>query len=121
MKKSLVFCGVSLVFVTLSCVYNTKEELAPNSPTCMNSNVTYTQVASILDASCNNCHGGSTPDAGIALDNYAGVKQVADNGLLLCVIRHANGCSPMPQGQAKLNSCLISQIENWVDNGAPNN
>lgn len=78
-------------------------------------------VRPILDLHCVGCHGGATPDAGIDLTTYAGVKTVADDGTLVGAVSWAPGFSRMPKGGDKLSDCNINQITKWVNAGAPNN
>ena len=78
-------------------------------------------IKPILDANCVGCHNGPSAPLGINLTTYTGVKTVASNGRLLGAVTHQAGFKPMPQGSAKLSDCKISQIQKWVQAGAPNN
>lgn len=79
-------------------------------------------VVNIVSTTCYSCHGGTAATgAGIRLDTYTGLKNMASNGLLVKVINHTSGVSPMPKGGAKLSACNIAKIQAWVKNGAPNN
>jgi len=57
--------------------------------------------------------------SGILLDNYDGLKYYAQNGYLYGDISHAPGFRPMPDGEAKLNNCIIATIKKWIDTGTP--
>jgi mono/diheme cytochrome c family protein len=78
-------------------------------------------VQPILEANCYSCHGNGNINGGVTLDNYAGVKAVADNGFLVGVITHAAGYPPMPDGGGKLSDCNINKIKDWINRGATNN
>jgi mono/diheme cytochrome c family protein len=117
MKKLLLLVFVVALF---SCRYDSEEALL-GLVDCDTAGVRYSvQINSILQSRCFECHGGNaTRGAGLKLGEYAVLKQVADNGLLLdAVTRQVNR---MPKGRQPLNACEIAQIRNWVNNGAPNN
>lgn len=114
-----IFCGTLLMYT--SCAYHNEEDLY-GSANCDTAAISYaTIVAPIMTTSCNNCHGGSSPSAGIRLDTYTGVKAQADGGGLVGSIEHASGYSAMPQGASKLSTCNISKIKAWISQGALNN
>jgi hypothetical protein len=46
---------------------------------------------------------------------------VVDDGKLLRNIKHLPGSTPMPSGGTKLSDCKILKIENWIEQGIPNN
>lgn len=99
---------------------------APNTTGCKSScdtnNFAFTAgIQPILNQHCRGCHSSAAPSAGIALDNYAGVRAVALDGRLLGAIRRETGFTAMPQGAAKLSDCKIRQVEKWVAGGAVNN
>ncbi len=110
------------VCVATGCSQDKEDELT--SCNTDPSNVQYASaITGILSRNgCYGCHSGSGTLGGrIVLDNYAGVKIVADNGKLVGSINHAPGFSPMPKGSAKISNCDISKIQAWVAAGAPNN
>lgn len=89
---------------------------------CDTSNITYSGfVQGVLTNSCVGCHNASSANGGVELQTYAGVAAAVNNGTLLGTIKHANGFSPMPQYQSKLDQCTIAKIEAWVNSGAQNN
>ncbi|NNV55855.1 c-type cytochrome domain-containing protein [Limnovirga soli] len=93
-----------------------------NCSACDTSVYTYSGgVAPIMTNNCIGCHSGKNASAGIDLSVYSGVQTVALNGRLVGSITHAPGYSPMPQGSPMLSDCNITQIEKWVNAGAPNN
>jgi cytochrome c5 len=123
-KNSFILLGIALFLLSLltnSC-YNDKEEILYPQSVCDTANITYSRsVVPVLSANCTSCHGGNTPSAGISLDNYNGIKTVADNGKLLGAVSHTAGFSPMPKNGAKMSSCNITKIKKWIDAGALNN
>jgi len=66
---------------------------------------------------CIGCHSGGT----VILSTYSGTKIVADSGNLAGAINHDVGFQAMPQGGAKMDSCDIKIIENWITEGALDN
>jgi len=98
---------------------------APNSSNCgVCDTSTYTFSAiiqPIMNTWCVNCHSSTTPNGGYNFAGYSGVSVAAANGMLLGTIKHSPGYQPMPQGGAKISSCDIAKIENWVQAGYPNN
>lgn len=89
---------------------------------CDTSQYTYgATISVIMQTNCTGCHSGTNPSGGINLSTYSGVQTVALNGRLVGAVTHAPGYSPMPKGAAMLSDCNITQIEKWVNAGAPNN
>lgn len=119
-KPILILSAIALVLS--SCLYNNEEELYPDEAGCQTDDVSYSaDVLPILQTNCYRCHDAKTHEANITLEGYANVKVYADNGSLLGAISWDSGFSPMPQDAGKLNDCLISQIESWINSGAPDN
>lgn len=89
---------------------------------CDTSNVTFQMnVKPIIQNNCQGCHSGNNPSAGILLTNYNEINIRVQSGQLLGAIKHELGFANMPDGQPKLNQCLINQIEIWINEGALNN
>ena len=104
-----------------SCYYDKSDLLYPDTA-CDTAAVKYsTSVLPVLSSNCVNCHGGTTPSAGISLDSYSGVKIQVDNGRLWGAVSHTASYSPMPKNSAKLNNCSLEKIRIWTAAGAPNN
>jgi len=76
-------------------------------------------VLPIVVKNCQGCHGASNPSGGISLANYFQIKAQADSGKLLGALKHESGFSSMPPA-GKMPDCQISVIENWINNGKPN-
>jgi len=116
----LLFIIVMVIGMT-GCYYDNEEELYPQSAECDTLNVTYSgTIAPIMETSCNDCHGGSSPSANISTDTYDGLKEIADDGSLWGAVNHEDNYSPMPKDRPKLNDCDLKQIQIWIDNGALN-
>jgi len=89
---------------------------------CDLTNVTYAQsVWPIIQNSCTGCHSGPTPQGNLVLINYSEIAQIAANGFLSGVINHASGFVAMPYNAQQLSSCKIDIIEDWIQQGYPNN
>lgn len=79
-------------------------------------------IKPILQGNCYTCHSNANFDiSGVKLEDYADVKEHADDGMLMNVITHAAGYPAMPQGGAKLPDCTINKIKSWIDHGALDN
>lgn len=122
-KKIILLATISFGFLyTQTGCYNDKAEniLGPN--VCDTINVSYSQhIAPYVNSQCVNCHSGSAPSAGIDLSNYTLVKASVNNGTFGGSINHQSGFSPMPKGSGKTEPCMLSKINRWIAQGAPNN
>ena len=88
---------------------------------CDTSQFTYSKtIAPMMQLYCVGCHSSSSAPGG-SLADYASVSNTAVNGRLIGDINHNSGYNAMPQGGSQLSTCQITQIENWVASGAPNN
>ena len=67
------------------------------------------------------CHGSATAAGGYVLKEYKDIKDAVLNGKVLCAIKHESGCSDMPKNSDKLADSTICAIEQWAENGAPDN
>ena len=116
-KHTLLVLGLSTVM--FSCYFSNEEDVYGQSSNCDLTTAKYSQkVTQIIQNNCISCHGPGLQSGGIRLDSYDALKLRADNGLLVNVIKHANGVVPMPYGLPKLSDCNIAVIEEWVKNGA---
>ncbi|MER3498984.1 MAG: hypothetical protein C4308_10295 [Chitinophagaceae bacterium] len=85
-------------------------------------NVTYNlSVKPIITNKCQGCHSGSNPQGGIDLTTYTNVKAQVTNGKLWGAVNWNAGFSPMPKNGNKLNTCELTMIQKWINQGAPNN
>ena len=118
------------LFFSGGCYYDNFQELHPE--VLLNNDCDTTSIMSfqthinpILSNSCganNSCHNTQGAGGGIILDNYAGVKSAVNSGKLLSAITWDGNASQMPKNSpSKLNDCAITQIQKWIDAGAPNN
>jgi len=116
--KGIVSLFLLLIILLPSC----SSEKDDPGPDCDLTKVTYSgTVAPIMAASCNGCHSGAAPSAGINTSNHGGLNVIALNGSLVGSINHESGFSNMPKGQPQLSACQRQQIAAWVSAGAPNN
>ena len=121
MKKILFLIAMISMSYLSGCYYDAEDELYPEI-TCDTSAVTYSGIVlPIIERSCYNCHNQAGNQGGITLEGYSRLKALVDNGLLLGVINHQPGFSPMPKNAPQLADCDIKQIEVWVNQGAPDN
>ena len=93
-----------------------------NAVPCNTTDVSYSAtVLPIIQNNCLGCHSSTSSGGGILLTNYNQIKAVALNGKLYGSVAHSAGYSPMPKNLPKMQDCYISQIQSWVNAGAPNN
>lgn len=127
-KRILIQKVIAALFFILfigGCYYDNVSELYPSAGLFVNcdtsASITYSNhVSKILDAYCTNCHGADAPKGGISLDTYNSVKIYVGSGQLPGAIKHETGYTPMPPN-TQLDTCLIKEIETWIQAGANNN
>jgi hypothetical protein len=127
MKNALAL--ITFIFflsLTEGCYYDKADLLYPNGNTPCDSAVVAkfsTEVLPVMNASCNTsgCHNTTSAAAGVILDTYNGVKAQVANGRLMGSMNQTGGYSAMPRGSAKLNSCTLAKIQQWINSGTPNN
>lgn len=122
--KNILLCAIAFCFTMLintGCYYDNEEELYGISE-CETANMSYQlDIAPIIELSCFPCHRNDVADGSVRLESYNEIKVWVDNGALVGAINHASGFSPMPKVGGKLTDCKISQIESWIEAGAPDN
>jgi len=120
--------GVCLMAIVLmsACYWDNEEDLYGNLP-CISTNVSYKEdVELILILNCYNCHDEvNAPISGDGLNlegyrNFSLYAQLYKNTLLES-LNHNGSASYMPKNAAKLDTCSIRIIENWIIEGKQNN
>ncbi len=87
---------------------------------CDTVNVTFSgTIWPLVQNNCTGCHSGGTPAGNILLTDYASVKNIADNNMLLSVLHGSPQMPPYPS--SPLSDCNIRQFEIWMNNGTLNN
>lgn len=117
-------CLILAYLTGISCSKMSEDQLTVPSEnkSCDTVNMTFSKdVQPILDTNCYGCHHEGNAYAGVALDNYDGVKQTVVNQQLIGVINQSAGYNPMPPTGSKLTQCNIDKITDWVNHGAINN
>jgi hypothetical protein len=123
-KIIATFMGIILFS---ACYYDKKDQVYPQVvvTSCDTTNITYAvTVTTILNTSCNNCHGTASANVlggGILLSTYASVKPYITNGKLINSVLQNGQASAMPKNMAKLDQCTINKLTLWVNKGALNN
>jgi mono/diheme cytochrome c family protein len=127
MKKMMMVPAilVAALLVWSGCTYKKEVEVYPPAATCDTTNVRYSvEVAGIISANCYSCHATAVANSsggGNRLEGYNNLKIYASSGVLLSVLNHEQGYSPMPKNASKLSDCDIAKIRTWIRNGMPNN
>ena len=133
MKKNILFFLFIMTATLSGCYYDNVEELHPGlDKACLDANssdtLTYnSNVKWIIDGSCGttgsqgvNCHGSNSIKS-FPLTAYTEIKNCVNNYNFLDDIKHAAGADDMPKGGGKLTDCQIKVIENWINQGMPEN
>jgi hypothetical protein len=117
-----IFACFFIVVVLVSCVKKNEEELLSDFKYCKDDSISFSQnILPIIHKDCGTCHNPNTQSGGVTLHNYSDISFYANNGILLGVIKHESGFSPMPKNAPKLIECKISTIEKWIQEGTQNN
>jgi hypothetical protein len=74
----------------------------------------------ILNTNCYGCHNNNNPGGNIYIRNYADVQAMVLDGSLIGSLQ-GNGYALMPKNTTGLQSCKITQIQKWINDGAQNN
>jgi hypothetical protein len=124
--KPVILIAAAIFFLSgfESCYYDKADLLYPNVNITCDTSVTAkysTDIMTIVNGNCNSsgCHNTASASGGVILDTYAGVKEQALNGNLISSTDPVNGT--MPKGAAKLSSCTIIKIKQWINSGTPQN
>jgi hypothetical protein len=137
MKKNSVLFLPILTAIFSGCYYDNVEEinLLSSDRACYDTSAALalnynTNVKWIIEGSCgtsgsqgNSCHGSNTT-ASFPLTTYTEIKNSINNPTItfLLNIKQSPGAnSPMPKGGGKLSDCQIKVIENWINQGMPEN
>ena len=101
------------LFVFSSCTYH---EISP----CETTAPTFSDcVKPIFEQNCMGCHSMGNPDEIMALTNYQEIQNQVINGTVIESLKREVGF--MPKYGERLSEEEIVIIENWKNNGAPNN
>jgi hypothetical protein len=74
----------------------------------------------ILSTNCSGCHNNSNPGGNIYIRNYTDVQSMVNDGSLMGSLL-GDGYQIMPKNTNGLQSCKITQIQKWINDGAQNN
>ena len=115
MKYILFSLAVALIILNVSCKNNSVEALS-NGSICDTTAVKYsTAITSMMTNHCTNCHGGSSPSAGISLESYTDLVSYGQASL------NAMKNGSMPQNAPKMDACNINKLTAWINQGSQNN
>jgi uncharacterized membrane protein len=70
---------------------------------------------------CLGCHTSPDPGAGILLTNYQEISAIAADPRFMGALTHTPPYQFMPQNGNQLSDCKISQFNNWIADGMPDN
>lgn len=122
-KVASTFLICLVITITISCTYHNQEDyFSQQTIECDTTSVSYSNtVMPIFDQNCYACHNSSDQTAGIVLDNIEGVKNIAETGILINVLKHTQGYAAMPKSAPALDECSIAMIEAWINQGMNDN
>lgn len=118
MNKMHLLAGLLSVLFLFGCYYDNEEELYGGT-SCNVVSVSFSEdIMPLIQTECaiSGCHvqGGGTP---VIYDNYQNVKAKVDDGTLKDRVLVRRDMPP----SGPLSSCQIAYIEEWINQGAPNN
>lgn len=114
---AIVLGGV--ILLSNSCKKD-QVQTSPFSGNCADTISFSTQIEPMMNQNCSTsgCHDVSSA-GGYNLGGHANIA--ANATIILNVLRHENGLTPMPLGSAQLNDSLIQQFQCWVNQGLEDN
>lgn len=117
--RYFTFLSIICCLISLNSCYYDKEDLLYGNEDCNPSGVSFSQdITPIINASCatSGCHvqGGN---ANGLFENYDQVKVKVDNGSFRDRVVVQQDMPP----SSSLSNCQIKYIQQWLDEGAPNN
>ncbi|MDQ1267178.1 MAG: hypothetical protein QG635_2332 [Bacteroidota bacterium] len=121
MKKIILMLIPLFAALMNSCYYDNEESLNANSGNqvlCDTANITYSgKIESVLSTYCYSCHAATylTDGKGKKYNTYQDVKSNID--IIIGAIDHDPKYAAMPKGAAKLNKCIVLQLQTWKNNG----
>ena len=101
------------IFIASSCTYHEISPCETNEPTFSDC------VKPIFEQNCMGCHYIGNADGIMALTNYQEIQYQVINGTVIESLKREVGF--MPKFGERLSEEEIEIIENWKNNGAPNN
>jgi hypothetical protein len=78
-------------------------------------------ILPIIQTNCTGCHSGGSPSANLSLTNYSEIIVSVNDGSFTHSLLGTGGFSVMPKNTGGLQSCKITQIQKWINDGALNN
>lgn len=78
-------------------------------------------ILPIIQTNCTGCHSGGSPSANLPITNYSETVALVTDGSLMHSLYGTGGYSIMPKNTSGLQSCKITQIQKWINDGALNN
>lgn len=122
--KTLGFFIVAFTFIvavgtsTTSCKKDKTQIVVNDCPDTISYSA---KIAPLINQSCatTGCHAAGSAAGGYNLDGHANVS--ANAAIILNVIKHESGVTPMPAGAPKLADSLIQQVQCWINQGQLDN
>lgn len=124
MKKIFILAIVAF-FIFAGCYKDKRDDIYPSGDvftpcdTSIHPSFQHT-IIPLLTNYCYSCHKGANCFSGKPLDTYEEVFQYYNTGELYGTVNHQSGYNAMPFNYI-LDSCHLNQINNWINDGAPNN
>ena len=126
MKKTIFYISsiIAIGLLTSQCNYHNVEEYfdISSNELCDTTDISFSDyIFPLIENNCSACHNSVTTYGGRNYDTFEGIKEVAETGLILNVLKHEPNFVQMPKNAAKLPDCNILKIEAWINQGIKNN
>lgn len=133
MKKQFIITAISFFLVTGFIVLQSGAmdvvTAAHPSGVSAHENVSFkNEIQPILEQRCIKCHGGDFPTEGLNMDSYETLMSGSQNGPVIIPGDSSNSLlfekvknGQMPKRGSDLSAEQIELIQQWINEGAPNN
>ena len=80
-----------------------------------------TDIQPLFKLYCYGCHQANDRQGGVSMQDYDHILDLVRDGSLLGSIKHQNDFVAMPLYLDRMTDCQITQVENWIKEGAMDN
>jgi len=110
-----------LVLVVSGCYYDVEETLY-GTERCNIQWVGFaSDIAPLVSLKCAGCHSGTAPSGGLTLQSHAQIASIGISGALVDRTHRPAGDGLAMPPSGRLTECELSKIQNWVNQGSPDN
>ena len=80
-----------------------------------------TVIQPLIQNMCVSCHSGLEPDGELDLSSHSNITGAVTYRDLMNHVSQAPGFDPMPPNGSGLSACQLFQLQEWINEGMPNN